>query len=143
MMTAADKNFHCIIKINMTDKKKTVLIAEDDMFVSNIYETKFVSEGFEVIMAENGKEAIQKLEMTVPDIILLDIVMPYVDGVEALRSIKRDPRLKSVPIIMLTNLSEKEKVEEVLSMGADDYLIKSHFTPTEVMDKVKQVLKMK
>lgn len=113
------------------------------MFVSNIYETKFASEGFEVVMAENGKEAIQKLETIVPDIILLDIVMPYVDGVEALRSIKRDPRLKNVPIIMLTNLSEKEKVEEVLNMGANDYLIKSHFTPTEVMDKVKKVLNIK
>ncbi len=121
--------------------KKTILLVEDDTFVSDIYQTKISKEGFEVIPAENGLEALKKLEARIPDLILLDIVMPYMDGIETLKKIKAKEEWKKVPIILLTNLSEKEKIEEALGLGANDYLIKSHFTPSEVISKVNMVLK--
>lgn len=119
------------------------MIIEDDMFVMDIYQTKFSLEGFEVISAENGIEALKKIEKenVVPDLMLLDIVMPYMDGLEVLKRLKENKNVSGVPVILLTNLSQKEQVSRGLELGASDYLIKSHFTPSEVMEKVKVYLK--
>lgn len=125
---------------HMTDKK-TILLVEDDAFVSDIYETKLGQVGFSVVLAENGVEAVKKMEEKIPDLVLLDIVMPYMDGMEVLRKLKEKEEWKKIPVILLTNLSEKEKVEEGLNLGANDYLIKSHFTPAEVVEKVNALLK--
>lgn len=121
--------------------KKTILLVEDDAFVSDIYQTKLGQEGFQVIMAENGAEALKKLEKNIPNLILLDIIMPYMDGMELLGKLKEKKEWREIPVILLTNLSDKEKVEEALKMGANDYLIKSHFTPSEVVGKVNVLLK--
>jgi len=122
-------------------KKKKIMIVEDDSFVMDIYQTKLSQEGYEVLPAENGAEAIKKLEKEIPDLILLDIIMPYVDGLQVLRKIKADEKLKDIPVILLTNLSQKENINEGLGLGADDYLIKSHFTPSEVLEKIKKYIK--
>ncbi len=122
--------------------EKKILIVEDDAFIRDIYQTKFNQEGFEVAMAEDGIFALEKMEQFIPDIILLDVLMPYMDGVEVLKKIKENAKLKNIPIIMLTNISEKEKVDMASENGADGYLIKSHFTPSEVVQKVKVLLKM-
>lgn len=124
----------------MEERKKNILLVEDDVFVSDIYQTKLTHDGFAVVAARNGLEAIKILETEVPDLILLDIIMPYVDGMEVLKKIKGDDRLKKIPVILLTNLSEKEKIDKALEIGADDYLIKSHFTPSEVMEKINALL---
>ena len=124
------------------ENKKKLLIIEDDVFIRDIYQIKFEQEGFEVVMAENGIIAFEKMETFLPDAILLDIVMPYMDGMEVLGKIKRNPSLTDIPIIMLTNISEKEKVEKAVEDGANDFLIKSHFTPSEVVAKVRILLKM-
>jgi CheY-like chemotaxis protein len=126
----------------MSDKK-TILLVEDDIFVSDIYQTKISSEGYEVVLAENGLEAIKKLEKIIPDLILLDIIMPYMDGMETLRKIKSEEKWKKIPIILLTNLSDKENIEEAITAGADDFLIKSHFTPSEVISKVNMLMAKK
>lgn len=125
------------------ENNKKILIAEDDSFVMDIYQTKLSQEGFEVYSAANGLEAMKKLtgEKINPDLILLDIVMPYMDGLEVLRKVKNDERLKDIPVVLLTNLSQKEEVEEGLSLGASDYLIKSHFTPSEVLEKINKFIK--
>jgi DNA-binding response OmpR family regulator len=123
--------------------KKMILLVEDDAFVSDIYQTKISSEGFDMMVAENGLEAIKRLEEKIPDLILLDIVMPYMDGIDTLKKIKAEEKWKKIPIILLTNLSEKDKIKEALEIGATDYLIKSHFTPSEVISKVNMVLKAK
>jgi CheY-like chemotaxis protein len=127
----------------MDNNKKKIMIVEDDTFVMDIYETKLVKEGFEVVMAANGQEAMDKLEKDkiIPDLILLDIIMPYMDGMEVLRRIQKNYSLKDIPVILLTNLSQKEEVEEGLKLGARDYLIKSHFTPQEVLEKINKYLK--
>ncbi len=125
-----------------TENKKKVLLVEDDVFVSDIYQVKMHGEGIEVIVAMNGMEAIKSLEEGVmPDLILLDIVMPYMDGIEVLKRLKASDAWKNIPVILLTNLSDKIQVDECLGLGADDYLIKSHFTPSEVMAKVYSHLK--
>ncbi|HPN96233.1 MAG TPA: response regulator [Candidatus Moranbacteria bacterium] len=119
-----------------------IMVVEDDSFVMDIYQTKLTQEGYEVISASNGIEAIKKLEENKkPELILLDIIMPYMDGLEVLRKIKNNKNWKKIPIILLTNLSQKEEVQEGLKLGAKDYLIKSHFTPSEVLEKIKIALK--
>ncbi len=123
------------------ENKKTILLVEDDSFVSDIYQTKLGSEGFEIMVAENGLEAIKRLKVKIPDLILLDIVMPYMDGMETLEKIKSENSWKNIPVILLTNLSEKEKIEEALNIGANDYMVKSHFTPSEVISKINSILK--
>lgn len=120
---------------------KKILLVEDDVFVSDIYQVKLSGEGIDVTAAMNGAEAIKALEGgLVPDLILLDIVMPYMDGMEVLRALKSNDAWKSLPVILLTNLSDKAQVDECLSLGANDYLVKSNFTPSEVMKKVYAVL---
>lgn len=126
------------------NERKKIMIVEDDAFVMDIYETKLQEEGFDVVGAINGMEALKKLEATeetLPDLMLLDIVMPYMDGIELLKKIKEDERFKNIPVILLTNLSQKEEIDTGLGLGASDYLIKSHFTPSEVLKKVNSILK--
>lgn len=123
--------------------KKRIMIVEDDSFVMDIYQTKLEQSGFDVLLAVNGIEAIKKLDKKtdLPDLILLDIVMPYMDGLEVLQKIKENEGLSKIPIILLTNLSQKEEIDQGLKMGASDYLIKSHFTPSEVLEKISNYLK--
>ncbi|PIP28318.1 MAG: response regulator [Candidatus Moranbacteria bacterium CG23_combo_of_CG06-09_8_20_14_all_35_22] len=125
----------------MNATKKTIMIVEDDSFVMDIYETKITKEGISVIKAVNGAEAIKKLENGAkPDLILLDIIMPYMDGLEVLKKIQADDNLNKIPVVLLTNLSQKEEIQEGFELGAKDYLIKSHFTPSEVMEKINKYL---
>lgn len=117
--------------------KKKIMLVEDDPFISDIYHVKLSSSGYEVLLANNGLEAIKKLEDgDVPDLMLLDIVMPYMDGREVLKKMAETIAWKNIPVILLTNISEKQQVEEAFQFGAKDYLIKSHFTPSEVVEKV-------
>ncbi|HBP01356.1 MAG: Response regulator [Candidatus Moranbacteria bacterium GW2011_GWE1_49_15] len=124
----------------MAEGKKKILLVEDDVFIRDIYETKLSQENFEVVMAENGIDALKKLENFVPDIVLLDIVMPYMDGMDFLKEFKKNENWKNIPIIMLSNLSDKERVTEAMKQGVNDYLIKSHFTPSEVVEKINALL---
>lgn len=120
---------------------KKVMFVEDDVFISDIYQMRMRSDGLEVVAAMNGEEALRYLETGVnPDLILLDIVMPVMDGMEVLRVIKADDRWKAIPVILLSNLSDKSQIEECLRLGAVDYLVKSHFTPSEVMKKISALL---
>lgn len=119
---------------------KKILLVEDDVFVRDIYQIKFRQEGFEVVAAENGKQALEVLSLDIPDIVLLDVSMPFVTGIEVLRELKKNPSWKDIPVIMLTNLSEREVISQTSDIGADEYLIKSHFTPSEVVRKVRALL---
>jgi len=116
---------------------------EDDKFLSEMYVVKLTESGFDVDVAGDGEEGLAKIKEQKPDLVLLDIVLPKLDGFEILRQIKSDPSLKNVSVIALTNLGQKEEVEKGLKLGADDYIIKAHFTPTEVVAKAKKVLEKK
>ena len=126
----------------MNENKKTkVLIIEDDSYISDMYRIKLESENFEVATAEDGIIGIKMLKKQKPDIILLDVVMPKMDGFDVLKTIKKNVELKEVPVVLLTNLSQKENVERGFELGADSYIIKAHFTPSEVVEKIKGILK--
>ena len=120
--------------------KQTALIIEDDKFLADIYLTKLQQAGFQVEVAEDGQSGIQKAQEMRPNVILLDIVMPQVDGFEVLKRLKEISEMKETRFILLTNLGQKENVERGLKLGADAYIVKAHYTPTEVVAKVKEVL---
>jgi len=125
----------------MSDAKKTkVLIVDDDAFLAGIYATKLDLEGFEVASARDGEEGYKAAVKEKPDLILLDVLMPKLDGFEVLKRLKADPETKAIPVIMLTNLGQKEDIEKGMQEGAVDYLIKAHFVPAEAVDKIKKVL---
>jgi len=121
--------------------KIKILVIEDDPFLSSMYSTKFELEDFDVKSAEDGEQGLVVAAEFVPDIILLDIMMPKLDGFGVLERLKKSEKLKNIPVILLTNLNQKDEVQRGLSLGADDYLIKAHFMPSEVVDKIKKILK--
>lgn len=120
-----------------------VLIVDDDNFLLDMYALKFKESGFTVEVAQNGEEALKKAKEFGPGVILLDIVMPRMDGFEVLRTLKKDNIAPEASILILTNLGQKEDVEKGMRLGADDYVVKAHFTPSEVVNKVKSVLSQK
>ncbi len=119
---------------------RVLMLIEDDPLLINMYQTKFSTEGFQVFTATDGEAGIKLLEAEKPDIILLDIMMPKLDGIEVLRRIKQNPQLKNTPVLMLSNLSEAAKQQEAKTLGAKDFIVKANFTPTQVVDKVKKHL---
>lgn len=129
-------------EISETTKKtgKKIMLVEDDPFISDIYHIKLDEAGYDVSLASNGLEVIKKLEEgELPDLMLLDIVMPYMDGRDVLKTMRENEAWKDIPVILLTNISEKQQVEEAFKYGVKDYLIKSHFTPSEVVEKIQEV----
>jgi len=124
------------------NKVLKILLVEDDNFLLNMYADKFRSEGFEVYIADNGVKALKLTKEKLPDVILLDVMLPKMDGFEVLQELKKDASTRNIPVILLTNLSQKEEVKRGHDLGADDFLIKAHFMPQEVVDKVKTVLKI-
>lgn len=122
-------------------KKIRIGLVEDDSFLANMYETKLNLEGFEVKKALDGQEGIEMIKQEKPDVILLDILLPKMDGWEVLNALKKEESVKDIPVILLTNLGQEEDVKKGLELGAVDYLIKAHFVPQEVIEKIKEVLK--
>lgn len=120
-----------------------IMLVEDDAILVEMYEAKFELEGHEIVVATNGQECLNLLQDYQPDIILLDILMPKLNGFHVLKEIKKQPALRSIPVILLTNLGEAEvdmNQELARALGVNDYLIKSHHTPDEVVTKVMKAL---
>ncbi|MBI5729080.1 MAG: response regulator [Candidatus Magasanikbacteria bacterium] len=126
----------------MENNKVHVLLVEDDVFLAGIYQKKFEMEGYKISTAENGEKGLADAKKKKPDIILLDILLPKMDGFTVLQNLKADTATKNIPVILLTNLGQKDDVEKGLEAGAADYLIKAHFKPSEIVDKVKKVLRL-
>lgn len=122
-------------------EKKKILIVEDDNFVAEVYLAKLSEMGYEAILAQNGEEGLAALKKDKIDLILLDILMPIMNGMEMLEEIKKQEDWKNIPVILLTNVGEKESIQKVREMGVKNYLIKSHFTPAEVIEKIESVFK--
>ena len=117
-----------------------ILIIEDDSFLSEMYATKLTQAGYKVEIAGDGQIGMTKIKEGQPDLVLLDIVLPKMDGFDLLKEIKASEQLKQVPVILLTNLGQKNEVEKGLALGADAYIIKAHYTPAAVVAKIKEVL---
>lgn len=123
-------------------KCKKILLVEDDSFLSDICSKKLLKEGFDVVVAKNGEEALKLTESFVPDLILLDVVIPNINGLEVLKRIRSNEKesIKNIPIIMLTNLGQEGDLKKAMDLGADDYLVKASFTTGEIVEKIKSKL---
>lgn len=117
-----------------------VLIVEDDPLMSRMYQKIFTFEKFEVEMAADGEEGLIKAQTTKPTVILLDVMMPKMNGLQLLEKLKTDLNTKSIPVIMLTNLAGQQDAETALAKGAVKYIIKSEHEPKEVADLVKEII---
>jgi len=117
-----------------------VLIIEDDPLMLRMYQKIFSFDGYEVETATDGQAGLEKVRSTKPTVVLLDVMMPKMNGLEVLEKIKADPEIKSIPVVMLTNLAGQQDVEKALSMGAVKYIIKSEYEPKQVSDMVKEII---
>lgn len=117
-----------------------IAIIEDDIVIAQMYRMKFEAEGFEVQIAENGRLGVELCEKMHPDIILLDIRMPEMNGDEALTRIRATHWGKHVPVLVLTNLGEEEAPDSLKALGIHSYIVKADFTPRQVTERVKQAL---
>jgi len=120
--------------------KQVVLIVDDDEFLLEMYALKFKEEGFGVEIAQSGRDVFEKIDTVHPDIILLDVVLPEMDGFSILQKIRAEKKSGAPLVIMLTNLSQKDDTERGMRLGADDYIVKAHYTPSEVVEKVRKLL---
>lgn len=121
--------------------KRKILIVEDDAIINLMYKTKLELDGFEVLSATDGLMGLAMAKKEKKDLILLDIIMPQLDGFTVLAELKRDVRTKDVPVVLLTNLGTEEDKERGIKLGAIDYIIKAGLTPAQVSEKVQEYLK--
>lgn len=119
-----------------------VLLVEDDKFLRDICGTKLIKEGFQVVEAVDGQEVLKMIEKERPSIVLLDIVLPSMNGFEVLSQIRANANqdIAKTPVLMLSNLGQEDDVKKAMELGASDYMIKSNFTAQEIADKIKKTL---
>ena|SRR3989338_2556712 len=120
---------------------KKVLIIEDDQTISNMYQTGLSQNDYEITLAENGEKGLTLAQEINPDIILLDIIMPKMDGFAVLEHLKKGEPTKDIPVIMLTNLGQDDDRKRGKELGAVDYVVKADFTPLQISEKIKKYLK--
>jgi len=124
----------------MRDK---ILLVEDSKVVQQMYRNKLTFEQFNVLTADNGMEAIKILSQEKPDIILLDLMMPIMDGYKVLQVVKTDPRLANIPVLVFSAKGQSEEVEKALNLGAAGYIVKATTKPNEVVEQIRKVLSQK
>lgn len=123
-------------------KKKTILLVDDDPLIIRMYQNKLTRDGYEVVLAFNGEEAISKLKETKPDLIFLDLMMPKMDGIKTLEALKKNMDTKMIPVIILTNLDDNtEDIEKAKKMGALDYLIKTNMSLKDLSIRAEKAIK--
>lgn len=119
---------------------KKILIVEDDTFLQGLAATKLSREGYEVVTASNGDDAVRKLETETLDFVLLDLVLPGVDGFGILEKIRGNDKTKSLPVIIFSNLAEDKDIKHAKELGANEFMIKSNFTLDELAEKIAQLI---
>ncbi|MDO8470953.1 MAG: response regulator [bacterium] len=120
----------------------TILLVEDDEFIRSLLGDKFRSLGYKVQEAKDGKEGVEKAKKEKPDAIVMDLMMPVMDGFEALKQIKEDKDLSSLPVVILSNVDQKTDLDRAMALGAADYLIKIYNTPEEIVEKVRKAISL-
>jgi DNA-binding response OmpR family regulator len=117
-----------------------ILFIEDDPLINKIYSTRLKADGHEVFTAENGEEGLKIAMDNNPDIVILDVMMPRVDGFEVLEKLRDDDRFKLKPIIMYSNLNNEEEIKRAKQMGVTEFVIKANLSPTQMVEKIKQYI---
>jgi CheY-like chemotaxis protein len=120
--------------------RNMVLLVEDSKAVQTMYRNKLTFEQFQVLTADNGMEAIKLLSQEIPDVILLDLMMPIMDGYKVLQVIKTDPRLSKIPVLVFSAKGQPDEVNKALNLGAAGYIVKATTKPNEVVEKIKSVI---
>jgi len=118
-----------------------ILVAEDDKFLANAYRMKLTKAGFDVTIARDGQEALDEIKKKIPDCMLLDLVMPVKDGFAVLEEIKKDEKMAHVPIIVASNLGQKEDIDRALSLGAKECIVKSNMSLESIIAKINHIVK--
>lgn len=121
---------------------KKILVVEDDHFLLSAYKVKFSKKGFDVKTATDGQDALSVLESFEPDLILLDLVMPRLDGFETLKKLKENDKLKKIPVIVASNLGQKDDLDKAMALGANDYIIKSNISLDKIIEKINRHLEI-
>ena len=119
----------------------SILVIEDDKFLRELIVQKLSKEGYDVSEAVDGEGGIKKIREEKPDLVLLDLILPGIDGFEVLKQAKEDKEVADVPVIILSNLGQQEDVEKGMKLGATDSLIKALFTPGEIIEKIQEIAK--
>lgn len=125
---------------NTTSRKAKILAVEDDKYLASIYQMKLKNQGYNVELAANGEEGLEKAKIFKPDLILLDLMMPIMDGYSMLNELKKDPKLKNTKIIILTNLGQESDIQQAVNHGVLDYVVKTDTATTEIIDKIEKLL---
>ena len=125
----------------MSDKRVKVAIIEDDMAIVQMYRTKFEAEGYDVATAPDGTNGLELIDSFGPDIVLLDLMMPNMNGLDMLSKLRSQPNGREAKVVVLTNMGDTETATKVYKMAADDYIVKAEMTPKQVADRVKALLK--
>lgn len=119
---------------------KRILIVEDDEFLAEIYNREFLSAGYECAIAPDGERALTMLKESNYDLVLLDIMLPKMDGLTVLENIRKDGKTAKVPVVILSNLSQDATVKQGLALGANGYLLKAQYLPQQAVNEVKKFL---
>lgn len=122
-------------------KPRKILVVEDETFLVKIYSVKLKKEGFDVAIATDGEEAVKLAAELKPDLILLDLILPKLNGFEALERMRQNPVNKTTPVLVLSNLGQEEDIKRAEGLGATDYLVKANFSIQDIVAKIKEVLK--
>ena len=120
---------------------KKILLIEDEEIMIGLLQRKLTKEGYEISVAGDGEEGLKVMREVKPDLILLDIIMPKMGGFEVMEKINKDPELKKIPVIVISNSGQPVELDRAQKLGAKDWLIKTEFDPQEVINKVKKQLK--
>ncbi len=117
---------------------KKILIVEDEEILINLLQRKLIQGGYDVLVARNGEEGLKLMKETIPDIVLLDIIMPKMGGIEVMEAMQKEDALKDIPVVIISNSGQPVEIDRIQKLGAKDWLIKTEFDPQEVVDKVKK-----
>jgi len=120
------------------EKTPTILLVEDDPLLVKMYKTKFVHDGFNVIVANDGEKGLEMATHENVDLILLDIMMPRLSGTDMLAALRKTTKGKKIPVIIATNLSEMDEQKKAAKLGVKEYLIKTSLTPSELVAKIRR-----
>ena len=126
--------------LNKKSGLKKIVLVEDENSLAQMYKTKFEHEGFQAIVLDNGAAVLETVKKEKPQAILLDIILPKKDGFSVLAELKKDGKVKKIPVLMLTNLGQDEDIKKGKNLGAADYIVKADSTPAQVVERVRKVI---